>query len=274
MIAHDELSGVPARLWRLVALAHHRLLVLDYDGTLAPFRVERSLAFPVSRSLMMLQGLSASHHTRLAIVSGRPLGELEQLVGDLPMTLVGGHGWERRDPDGTRHLRDVAPEVRTALNLAWRAAEARGWSQLIERKHAGIVLHTRGLASERVSRLERDCTVAWEPLAVSSGLLLESMDGGVELRAPEFHKGSVVLSLLSKAPVGTLGVFVGDDLTDEDAFEVLRDRGFGIRVGTPDRPTMAMGHLPSCDAVATFLEEWSRLCEADPPQASPDGQLP
>ncbi len=256
------LAGVPARLWRLVALAPHRLLMLDYDGTLAPFRVERMEAAPPPDVLDVLRLLARRAHTRLAIVSGRPLAELLEFLGDLPVTLVGGHGWERRDPDGTTHRRELDADTRRALADAQRIAGVRGWSGSIERKYAAIVLHTRGLLAERAAQLERECGAAWAPLTERAPLALESMDGGVELRARDCHKGLVATALLDGSPAGTLGVFVGDDLTDEDAFEALADRGFGVRVGGDDRPSRAMASLPGSAAVAVFLEEWLRLCDS------------
>lgn len=259
MARHDVLDGVPSALWRMVALARHRILMLDYDGTLAPFEVDRLAARPRPEALVWLRRLVDSRHTDLAIVSGRPMAELEALVGDLHVTLVAEHGWERRASDGVVMRRVPSPDVAERLETAERRARASGWGDWLERKHAAVVLHTRALLPERAREVEDLCRAAWEPLASGGRLVLDRIDGGLELRARARHKGTAVLSLLSQASPGTLGVYVGDDVTDEDAFEVVRDWGFGVRVGADDRSSIAQGRMPRAADLATFLEEWCRV---------------
>jgi trehalose-phosphatase len=259
MRRHHALEDIPTRLWHMVALARHRLLMLDYDGTLAPFTVAREEARAPRRTLELLERIARSTHTTLAIVTGRPLLELERLVGDLPAIVVGEHGWERRAPDGSIVRRALAPAVAAKLEAADRAARDCGWGELLERKRSGVVLHTRALPGARARELEASCMHEWQPLAVA-GVALDHIDGGVELRARERNKGTVVLSLLSQAAPGTLGVFVGDDVTDEDAFEAVSEWGFGVRVGDVHEPSIAQGRLASSDAVGAFLEAWLETC--------------
>lgn len=260
MRAHDALEGIPGTLWGMVAAARHRLLMLDYDGTLAPFAAEREHAVPLPRSLLLLRKITSWTRTGVAIVSGRPLGEVEGFLGDLPAAFVGEHGWEQRAPDGEIIRRPLESSVAATIGAAESAAQSAGWGDLLERKRSAVVLHTRGLPDARARELQDRCVQAWGRL-VNSQVALDRIDGGVELRARGRNKGTVVLSLLSHAAPGTLGVFVGDDVTDEDAFDVVRDWGFGIRVGRPEQPTIAQGYLPSCEAVPEFLEEWLRVTE-------------
>ncbi|MGH7741415.1 MAG: trehalose-phosphatase [Candidatus Eiseniibacteriota bacterium] len=253
------LDGIPASLWRIVALARHRLLMLDYDGTIAPFAAARSQARPLPESIELVRRIADSGHTTVAIVSGRPLGELESLVGPLPATFVGEHGWEQRAPNGKMLRHSVERSVSRALDQAERLARAAGWSEWIERKRSAIVLHTRALPEADAHALQLECGSAWESIARSPKLTLDRIDGGLELRARGRNKGTAVLSLISQAGPGTLGVFVGDDVTDEDAFEVVREYGFGVRVGDVGVPSIAQGRLPSASALPSFLEEWLRL---------------
>ena len=256
----DGLGGVPPTLWRMVALARHRLLMLDYDGTLAPFRVQRMEARPSPRTLELLQRVSQSSHTAVAIVSGRPLAEVEALLPGLEVVLVGEHGWEQRRLGGDVIRRSLSHDVVPVLAAAQQAAEDSGFGDLIERKRTAVVLHTRGLSEPIAHDVIGRCERAWSGLARSSAVALDAIQGGLELRARARNKGTVVLSLLSQAPAGTLGVFVGDDVTDEDAFEAIQDQGFGVRVGADDAPTVAQGRLDSCDSMPDFLEEWLRVC--------------
>jgi len=94
------MQGIPATLWHELKHAGQRLLMLDYDGTLAPFRAAREQAVPWPRSLARLHAVTAAARTSVAIVSGRPLDELRPLLGPLDADLVGEHGWERRDRGG------------------------------------------------------------------------------------------------------------------------------------------------------------------------------
>lgn len=253
------LEGVPAQLWRLVVLAQHRLLMLDYDGTLAPFRVERSEARPLDRSVELLLRLARTGHTDVAIASGRPVAEVEHMLGGLPAIVVGEHGWEQRDRAGALVQRPLEPEVTAGLDAAEQFARDSGWGGWIERKRTAVVLHTRGRDPALAAEVQERCRAAWGRRVEAGRLAIDRINGGLELRAIGYHKGTVVLSLLSQSRPGTLGVFLGDDVTDEDAFEAVRDRGFGVRVGDTDRPTAAQGTLPSCEAVAEFLEHWLRM---------------
>lgn len=250
------LDEIPDQLWRLVSLATRRLLMLDFDGTLAPFTVARDAARPLPRSLELLARIAGAGGTDLAIVSGRPVSDLERLLGPVPVLLVGDHGWEVRENGGEVVRHPLPPAARETLDEAERRARAAGWSEQLERKRPAVVLHTRALPPERARDVEERCAAAWQPLAEAGHVRLDRIDRGLELRARGHDKGAVVRSLLSRSPVGTLAVFVGDDVTDEDAFEAVRDHGFGVRVGGTGRTTMAMGLLPSVEAVADFLEAW------------------
>lgn len=261
MRSERELEGVPTPLRRLIAAAEHRLLMLDYDGTLAPFVVDRDEARPLPGSIAVLRRIASSRHTRVAIVSGRPVREVERLTGPLPVTFVGEHGWERREPDGSLVQLPMDPKVEAAISEGERIARAAGWGEFVERKRTAVVLHTRGLTEAEAKSVQDRCAEAWSPLAIAGQVNVDRIDGGMEVRARASNKGTVVRSLLAQAPPGTLGVFIGDDVTDEDAFEAVRDRGFGVRVGGQDRASFALGRLPTCEAVTRFLEEWLALVE-------------
>lgn len=250
------LDDVPEQLWRLVSLATRRLLMLDFDGTLAPFTVARDNARPLPRSVELLERIVRAKRTEVAIVSGRPVPEIERLLGPLPALLVGEHGWERREPGGALVQHPLPPVAAAALDEAERRAREAGWDDLIERKRPAVVLHTRALPAEAAREAEERCLAAWSRLVDAGEVRLDRIDRGVELRARAHDKGEVVRWLMGRAPAGTLGVFVGDDVTDEDAFEAVRGLGFGVRVGEPGRTTLAMGLLPSVEAVADFLAEW------------------
>jgi trehalose-phosphatase len=239
--------------------------MLDYDGTLAPFSVDRDAARPLPRTRELLQRIAEGSATSVAIVSGRPIRELARLVGDLPAVLIGEHGWERRDPGLETVQRRVPDSGADLLDQAERAARTAGWGDLIERKRTGLVLHTRSLDESSARSLQDQCLEAWNGIAGGT-MIVDRIGGGVEVRMRGFDKGTAVLSLISQSPPATMAVFIGDDVTDEDAFDAVGDRGFAIRVGAPDRPSRAAGQLASCQSMAAFLEAW---LDAEPTAGGP-----
>lgn len=247
---------LPPRFWARVARAGHRLLLLDYDGTLAPFRVAPGEARPLPGVVPLLRAIAGTGETSLAVVSGRPLSGLIPLLGRLPAALVAEHGWEVRRRDG-RILRHPLPlPVGAALRRAGEAAAAAGWGHRLEHKRAALVLHTRGLPRPAAQRIERACARLWRREAAGTSLRLSPVDGGVELRASDRDKGTAVSELLDGSPEGTLAVYLGDDRTDEDAFRAVRRRGVGIRVGPENRKSLARGRILAVQGVREFLRRW------------------
>jgi trehalose-phosphatase len=162
--------------------------------------------------------------------------------------------------DGSILQHPVSAALAEELDRAERAARDRGMGGLLERKRTGLVFHTRGVMGGELPReLEDQARALWQTVAEGGQFSLQQIDGGIELRMCGRNKGTAALSLVSQSPEGTLSVFVGDDVTDEDAFAVVQGFGFGVRVGGSDRPTVAAAQLPSCDSVAEFLEEWIRV---------------
>jgi trehalose-phosphatase len=261
----EFVSGVPSWTWRRVQAAPHRLLMCDYDGSLAPLRTERSEAAADPGTLRLLHAIALGRRTSIAIVSGRPVRELAPLLDAVPAWLVGEHGWEIRHPDGNDVLFDPGEEARSALMSAAGAAEARGWSRKLERKRTALVLHTRGMPADEAVELEHACARLWRTWRFSAGLRLTSCDGGIELKASGRDKGTAVLELLRSSPAGTYPVYLGDDETDEDAFRALRGEGLGIRIGPGRAFSLARGHIESQEGVAPFLEAWLLHVEGGSP---------
>ncbi len=252
-------GGLLSRFWERVRGSRHRLLMLDYDGTLAPFRLERSQAQIPPATHAVLRRIVAGGATRVAIVSGRQIPELERLLGPLAADLVGEHGWERRSAGGRLTRRRLPAEVMQRLERAARVARASGWGARLERKRCSLVLHTRGLPPEAARELEFECERLWRTYFECDTLRLHRIHGGVTLRASGHHKGSAVAQLVADSPPGTLAVYLGDDAADEDAFVQILDRGVPIRVGGLDRPSVAPFHLGSPDDVRAFLERWEAV---------------
>jgi len=253
-----HLIGVPSELWERLHHSGRRLLLLDYDGTLAPFHVHRERAQVPTGTAKVLRALAASPRTTVAVISGRPIAEMQQLLGDpeLPVHLIGEHGWEERDPGGEVRLHPLSEETQSGLEGAWKAIGARGFKPRVEKKRTALVLHTRGLFPDSDAAMQRAAEAVWLPWTERAPLRLDTISGGLELRAIGRDKGVAALDLHRRSGDVDLVVYVGDDDTDEDAFRALRDVGFGIRVGHDERPTLAHGHLPKPEVMDEFLTRW------------------
>ncbi|HEU5180193.1 MAG TPA: trehalose-phosphatase [Candidatus Polarisedimenticolia bacterium] len=257
---------LPPDFWERVVSADYRLLLLDYDGTLAPFRVERASAVPMPGIVELLKELSSASRCQVGILSGRPIEQLTGFLGELPVHLVGESGWETRYRESTTIHHPLPPDSEAMLREAFTAAESTGLSRYLERKRTSLVLHTRGLDASRAHALEASWRELWSTLpAARSFLSFAPVNGGQEARAAGRDKGTAVREILALCPTGTLAVHVGDDWTDEDAFRELFGSGFGVRVGSADRPSMATGRILSCEAISGFLRMWRQAIATDPP---------
>ena len=232
------------------------LLALDYDGTLAPFRVDRSEARLPSELRALIEALVDCPRTRVVIVSGRPIDELAALVDLEPgPELFGAHGWERRLPDGSRSDHELPRAVATLLEAEWRSLRAELPEERLERKPASLALHVRGLDSAEAEALEARLEGRWSALATEHRLELRLFNGGLELRHPSRSKGDVMRELLEQQPPGAIAAYLGDDETDEDAFRALAGRGLAVLVAAQPRETAAEHVIPYA-GVAPLLEAW------------------
>lgn len=251
--------GLPEQVWERIARHSHRLLMLDFDGTLAPIVSDRAQAQLPNESFSALQRILGDTGERVAVISGRPLAEIHALLAELPVHLVGEHGWEDRLPDGHVQVHKPEGSARWRLAVAVHAARAAGCGSQLECKRTSVVLHTRGTDGNAGDRKFRRVARLWGILATRGGLRLDVTHGGYELRAAARGKHTAVLDLLKSAVPGTIPVFLGDDVSDEDAFRVLHPLGITIRVGADERPTAAEWSLESPGDVAEFLTRWAGL---------------
>lgn len=246
------------RFFTRVRSASARVLMLDYDGTLAPFRVRPADAAPYSGVIPVLDGIMESGRTRVVIVSGRWTKDLLPLIGLKRRPEVwGSHGWEhlRAGSDG-----DATPVRATAVGrLAtvddW-AAELEAIGARTERKPAGIAFHWRGLSLDRIAEIHRALSEKWTALGPSSGLGWHDFDGGIELRAAGRDKGDVVRALAAESGSEAALAYLGDDLTDEDAFAAMPEHGAAVLVRTEFRPTAATLWIKPPEELIAFLHRW------------------
>jgi trehalose 6-phosphate phosphatase len=228
-------------------------LFLDFDGTLVELADTPDTIEVPAGLAPMLERLRRRLEGRLAIVSGRSLADLERHLPLHGIAFSGSHGLELRLADGTS-LPVSVPIGLDDVRARVEAFAAATPGLLVEEKPAGIALHYRkapGAAEAAADLFER--------VAAETGLELLRGKMVVELRAPGAHKGAALNRLMREPPfAGARPLFVGDDLTDEDAFEAAAALGgAGILVGQP-RPTAAQWRLDGVEAVAAWLEAAAR----------------
>lgn len=243
--------------FRQVRAAPKRALLLDYDGTLAPFRVERDAAVPYPGVRDQLNTILAAGHTRMVIISGRAVHDVWRLINlAAPIEIWGCHGAERLLPDDSYAGPNLSELTAGGLARAAAWAERHGFVAHCERKPASIAFHWRG-ESLNTARNLRDLVIeSWLPLTAETGLALHEFDGGVELRVPQYTKGGAVRRIMAEEGPMAVLAYLGDDLTDEDAFRALSTRGLGILVRDEWRPTAARHWLRPPDALLGFLQRW------------------
>jgi trehalose-phosphatase len=245
------------QFWIDLAAAKQAALLLDYDGTMAPFRQERAEAVPYPGVREKLTAIIADTETRLVIISGRAINDLLPLLGlDPPPEIWGCHGWELLEANGRRPGINLPPLARTGLDKAklWVAAQELG--RFSETKPASLAIHWRGLSAGKISELRDRVLPGWQPLANEYKLEIHSFNGGLELRCPGRDKGTAVTSILAGLEPGTPVAFLGDDLTDEDGFAAIKSRGLGVLVGRELRQSQAELQITPPVELLDFLDKW------------------
>jgi trehalose-phosphatase len=258
-----ELHDVSAPFFERLRRASSRALLLDYDGTLAPFTPDRSRAFPY-REIPELVSKIMQHQTRVVLISGRAATELVFLSGIHPHPEIwGSHGIERLYPDGSYEVEAPPAEQRTALQAAIRSLRSAGLGPRLETKPGGIAVHWRGVPAAEKAQIEGKVRTLCGSAVTDFGLELLPFDGGLELRAPGRNKGDAVKAVLAEAGSGVSAAYLGDDQTDENAFRAIKGRGLAVLVRPQPRPTMADVWLRPPQELVRFLRDWLVACGAE-----------
>ncbi|HFZ8993087.1 TPA: trehalose-phosphatase [Citrobacter freundii] len=222
----------------------------DLDGTLAEIKPHPDQVAVPHEVLKLLHRLATHNAGAVALVSGRPMAELDALSAPYRFPLAGVHGAERRDINGKTHIvtlpeataRDVSARLHQAL-LTLPGAE-------LEIKGMAFALHYRQAPhyEEALMTLAKQITNKWPQLALQPGKCV------VEIKPAGTNKGEAINAFMQEAPfAGRIPVFLGDDLTDEAGFSVVNKAGgISLKVGTG--ATQATGRLAGVSEVWQWLE--------------------
>ncbi|GFG73009.1 trehalose-phosphatase [Mycobacterium botniense] len=238
----------------------------DFDGTLSEIVNDPAAARLTAGAAEALQLLAA--RCPVAVLSGRDLADVCRRVGLAGIWYAGSHGFELTAPDGTHHHNEAAaPSIavlgQVALRLRDQLAAIPG--VVVEHKRFAVAVHYRSAPRDRVGEVAAAVRAAGrrEALRVTTGREV------IELRPNiDWDKGKTlnwVIDHLHGAGTGPLlPIYLGDDLTDEDAFDAVRQDGIGIVVRHTDDGDRATAARFALDGPAQVSEFARRLA----------GQLP
>jgi trehalose 6-phosphate phosphatase len=226
--------------------ARRVLVAVDFDGVLAEIVEDRSAARPLRASADALERLGVAAGTQVALISGRDLDDLTALARPTAaMAVVASHGAEVA---GVELRLDAAQErLREEVIARFEAVRSRHPGTEVEVKPIGAALHTRKAA--RDVALSATAAALLGPARLPGAHPVVGKEV-VEIRVSSRTKGDALTALRNEfRPDATM--YIGDDVTDEDAFAVLGDHDVGIKVGPG--PTLAAYRLPDPQAVARLL---------------------
>jgi len=231
-------------------------LFLDYDGTLTPIVDTPDLAV-ISDEMRDAVNKAASVMTT-SIVSGRATDDVRSKVRLDGLFYAGSHGFEIVDPQGQVTVNEEAQEIRSTIDevhgkLSQRLKGVEG--ALVEHVKYTISSHYRLVADKDFSKVKKavdDILIEYPILRMTEGKKV------FEIRPKiDWDKGRAVqwiLKFLQYDEDKYIPVYIGDDTTDEDAFDVLDNKGFGILVAEPVRPTKARYVIADTKEVKRVLD--------------------
>jgi trehalose 6-phosphate phosphatase len=233
-------------------------IFLDYDGTLSPITSHPDLAVLGKEIKQTLEELKKK--CTLAIISGRDRPDVQSKIGIEGIFYAGSHGFDIAGPNGQHFEVDEGKKQLPALESAHvelqeRITEIEGaW---VERKRYSIAVHYRSVSPEQEPEVEKliDNVVSHYP-----GKLRKARGKKIFELQPDisWNKGKALfwlLKLFNLDRPDVVPIYLGDDVTDEDAFFAIMDQGLGVAVQDQDAPTNAHYTLRDTDEVREFLSK-------------------
>lgn len=261
-ILKPQVQSTVESFLRTVADAPRSLLLLDYDGTLAPFRKQRDEAFPYPGVVPVLQKIIHNSRARVVIISGRDAEDTVRLLGIQPPPEVWGlHGSQRLKPGSPAEVLQPDPGALEALTAADRWLGYQQLRHLAEFKPGSIALHWRDIDEWEADQIRGRILLGWIHIAQDTGLDLLEFDGGIEIRAAATDKGDAVYTIMNEMAPDTPVAYLGDDSTDEHAFRAVNDHGLSILVRAHWRCTAAQLWIKPPEELLDFLEQWLDACQ-------------
>ena len=250
----------------------HWALFLDVDGTLLHIAETPDGVRPDEAVLPLLARLQSALEGAVALISGREIRDLDRLFGPLALPSAGLHGLEHRDATGRVQVLGEA-EALDHLRAPLRKMAGSHAGLMLEDKGRALAFHYR-LAPGEGRRIEQEIS---DLAADSPDLRLIHGKMVIEIKPRHADKGSALRAFMSEPPFqGRLPVFLGDDVTDEDAFQAVNELG-GLSIhidhdtgqGGASRPTAAGYRLHGVDEALAWLTGIADSVETEMGEQSP-----
>ncbi|MBB6610122.1 trehalose-phosphatase [Pontibacter sp. Tf4] len=236
-------------------------IFLDYDGCLTPIMPRPEEAVLSDEMKATLQRLARV--CPVAIVSGRDRANVQQLVNLEELYFAGSHGFDITGPNNLQTEPGGAKEALPALDTAEQELKQELQTiagVLIERKRYAIAVHYRNVPGTQEDQVKQVTeTILHRHPQLKKGLGKKVIELKPNL---DWHKGKAVLWLLHELGLDNpeyIPIYIGDDITDEDAFAALQGKGIGILVGQHDEKTAATYQLNDVAEVQKLLEKFGKL---------------
>nr|ARN79552.1 trehalose-6-phosphate synthase [Thitarodes pui] len=248
-------------------------LLLDYDGTLAPIAPHPDLATLPLETKHVLQRLSNMSDVYIAVISGRNVDNVKNMVGIEGITYAGNHGLEILHPDGSKFVHPMPLELEDKVCELLKALQEQvcrdgAW---VENKGALLTFHFRETPVAKRPELE---AIA-RRLIENSGFTAAPAHCAIEARPPvQWNKGRASIYILRTAfgldwSERIRIIYAGDDMTDEDAMQALKGMAATFRVVSSSIiKTSAERRLPSTDSVLAMLKWVERHFSKRKPRAN------
>jgi trehalose 6-phosphate phosphatase len=226
---------------------------LDLDGTLLEIEETPDAVGIGPDEKRLVETLVAVAGGAVAVISGRALARIDQILAPLVLPAAGQHGAERRDAKGVRHRHRFPANVLRPVAVGIRSFAAQHQGLVFEDKGASVALHYR-----KAPQLARAAQAAVRDAAGPLGEAVEVQDGKmvVELKPAGCDKGKAITQFMQEAPfAGRQPVFIGDDATDEYGFRVVNAMG-GHTVKVGEGPSVARWRLENPASTRAWLQAW------------------
>ena len=244
-------AAARAALLRHYERSAHRLLLLDYDGTLTPFANYPHLARPNEALLELLRKFAADPRNEIVLLSGRDKATLEEWFGALAIGLVAEHGAWLKEPGKVWQLvKPLAAAWKSKLLPILKTYADRVSGSFVEEKEFCVVWHYRNADPQRGVMAARELSDDLLAFTANISVQVVQANKSVEVRNAGVHKGIAAERWILKGGYDFV-LAIGDDRTDEDTFGILPARAYAIRVGAS--PTRARFFLQGPEDVTELI---------------------
>jgi trehalose 6-phosphate synthase/phosphatase len=211
--------------------AKRKLIFLDYDGTLVPFKEDPQMAKPTEELLKIIRKLSEDQKTDIVLISGRDKNTIQNWFGMLNIILIAEHGvWIKKKNQDWIMLKPLKNDWKSQIRPILDSYTDRLPGSFVEEKEFSIVWHYRRADPELGSFRAKELMDDLVNFTANTDVQVIQGSKVVEIRNADADKGTAGLHFISKKIFDFI-LAIGDDWTDEDLFKVLPETAYSIRVG-------------------------------------------